>query len=51
LCEIIGEPVASQEGVPLQPPEEAAREFFGDENEQPKRKARTLKNKTRKKDK
>lgn len=41
----------SQEGMPLQPPEEAAREFFGDESEKPARKAKKIKTKSRKTEK
>ena len=41
----------SQEGMPLQPPVEAAREFFGDENEKPARKAKKIKTKSRKTEK
>jgi hypothetical protein len=41
----------SQEGIPLQPPEEAARDFFGDENEKPSSKAKKVKTKSRKTEK
>lgn len=41
----------SQEGLPLQPPVEAAREFFGGETEKPARKARKIKTKSRKTEK
>ena len=41
----------SQEGIPLQSPEEAAREFFGDEKEKPARKAKKIKTKSRKTEK
>jgi hypothetical protein len=41
----------SQEGMPLQPPDEAAREFFGDEKEKPARKAKKIKTKSRKTEK
>lgn len=40
-----------QEGLPLRPPEEAAREFFGDEDEKPKKKIQKVKNKSRKTEK
>jgi len=43
--------LASEEGVPLQPPEEAARDFFGDEDEKPARKIKNVKSKSRKTEK
>lgn len=45
--------LSSEEGVPLQPPEEAARTFFGDEDVKslPKKKAAKSKNKPRKSEK
>ena len=41
----------SQEGIPLQPPEEAARNFFGEEGEKPKKKISRVKNNSRKSEK
>ena len=41
----------SQEGIPLQPPEEAARDFFGDEREKPSRNTGKVKRKSRKTEK
>jgi hypothetical protein len=41
----------SQEGIPLLPPGEAARDFFGDENEKPSAKAKKVKTKSRKTEK
>ena len=41
----------SEEGIPLQSPEEAARDFFGAEDEKPARKVKKVKNKSRKTEK
>ena len=41
----------SQEGIPLQPPMEAAREFFGEQGEAPAKKAKKVKTKSRKTEK
>ena len=43
--------LVSEEGVPLQPPEEAARDFFGDEDEKTAHKIKKVKNKSRKTEK
>lgn len=43
--------LVSEEGIPLQPPEEAARDFFGDESEKPSQIKKKVKSKSRKTEK